>query len=307
VSFKIIPYNEIDKGKWNQFVDTHPQAWWWHRTEWIDYVDSRDDHLNLSFALQDNWEYTRIDPLFLNDKKLQVEGEPGPMPLVMYALTDFNVIIAQDKLVTEYFSGMKEEHQWTDVRYRMAIPVPEYMPSPWPGEVRNASWKTRVIMIPPDWSGVRKSYRPLITKVKRDKKIQVIGSGDEAFDGLEAFHSLHRKANKGETRPVGTWGANYDWLQSGNALLVLVGEPAVAGAYFIKYKNMAYYASGASIEPNCQHGAIWIGLEALAKEGMEQVEIGWMARPWDNEKYKNIAFFKSGFGGVEQWISSYIF
>jgi hypothetical protein len=141
------------------------------------------------------------------------------------------------------------------------------------------------------WSDVRKSYRGIINKAKRNYSISVM-SADVTF----AFQQLHAKANGGQPRNDATYSCQRSWLETDNGLLVMAfdGLVPLAAAYWILYRSCAYYMSGPSIADNVQHAVIWRSLEIL-KRGYMFAELGQIGG--ETEKEKKIGIFKTGFGG----------
>jgi hypothetical protein len=99
-----------------------------------------------------------------------------------------------------------------------------------------------------------------------------------------------------------------DWATRGyavTALAIPVGETYRAArgmALAIRYKQAAYYASGATLDDNLSHALIWHLMTTLRCGGLEQFEVGWGPRVSDTPKDLSIAFFKQGFGGAVQQV-----
>lgn len=61
----VVNYNDIDKDKWNDFVESSPEAWLYSTSSYIDYA-VKEGNVNISFALvTDSGEVQSICPLFL--------------------------------------------------------------------------------------------------------------------------------------------------------------------------------------------------------------------------------------------------
>jgi lipid II:glycine glycyltransferase (peptidoglycan interpeptide bridge formation enzyme) len=78
--------------------------------------------------------------------------------------------------------------------------------------------------------------------------------------------------------------------------------PVASFAYVIIAGDCAYYASAAT-EPSemrpVGHALQWHAIRQLKAAGVRWYELGWVDKPDFSEKEKHIAFFKSGFGGVD--------
>ena len=294
MTVQVIPYEQIDRAAWNALVADTPCGWWWQTTHWIDYLACLPDHVNLSFAVAGAHGYELVVPFFYSQGQIQAEGEPCPSPVGADAPDVLDAMASQ-------MEASWSVYRWPVERIRHGRTHQDRhgdltLDQGW----RDISWPTRVVTLPASWGEVRKSYRPLIARAVRERGVRV----GAAPSLIAEYHQLHAAARGRESRPPENWRQIAAWAAAGHVLVVLVGTPAVAGGYFLLYKGMAYYASGSSLEANCQHAAIWCALEALSIQPVRAVELGWCARPWDTVKQQQIAFFKAGFGGQEWWVTA---
>ncbi len=148
------------------------------------------------------------------------------------------------------------------------------------------------------WSDIRKSYRGLINKALKEFSICEYKEHSITWD-MDIFKDLHVAANGGQPRNDQTYAYQRNWMVSGNGMLVLCTDwpfsCAYAGAYWIIYKDAAYYMSGPSLLDDLQHAVIWKSLQLLKERGINLVELGQI--DGETEKERNIGKFKAGFGG----------
>lgn len=155
------------------------------------------------------------------------------------------------------------------------------------------------------WRRLRRSYRSLVHQAEKRYEIAVY-SHCEAVRGAPLIlraQMLHRIVAGRQTRCDATWGYQTDWLNAGHGVLVLAIDQVMAEdvgfAYGVRYKDWAYWCSGATTRPNVQHALQWHLMRALRCDGRTRYyEFGWDVTDKDDEKGRNIAFFKSGFGGT---------
>lgn len=158
----------------------------------------------------------------------------------------------------------------------------------------SAEWRTVVVdltlPLPELKRNLRKSYRSLVNKAGAPE------AGD-ARDLFAGYRALHAEQAGRQTRPDRTWEIMRDWLATGHGMLVAAGrEHLDAFGYFILWRDWAYYASGASTQPNRQHAVIWAAMRELQARGVRWLELGWVGQATD-DKGKAVEFFKTGFGG----------
>lgn len=144
------------------------------------------------------------------------------------------------------------------------------------------------------WSDIRKSYRGLINKALKEMSVDEYGP-EVMPEDMGIFKSLHARANNGQPRNDETYKHQYQWMKSGNGLLVMCTDwPTVyAAAYWIIYNKCAYYMSGPSIKDGVQHAVIWKSLQILKARKVELVEMGQI----DGKEEGTRGVFKTGFGG----------
>lgn len=180
-----------------------------------------------------------------------------------------------------------------------------------------AQFSTRVVSLDADrdtlWAGVRKSYRQIIARYNEDQGFGTGTLSDDLF--LEVCSRLHRTSAGRQTRPMESWQVQADWIRNGRAVCMVglrrdaetrlmdgfgdvLNAKAVAFAYVVRDGSWAYYFSGASLERDAMHYLQWSLMLALKDMGVRSYELGWQGEAQD-EKGRNIEFFRRGFGGTD--------
>lgn len=149
------------------------------------------------------------------------------------------------------------------------------------------------------WKNMRASYHGLIHAAER--RFGFLDNRDAEAMLMGRYKDLHHEAF-GPVRSDETFAIQEAWLKDGYGMLELAWsgyieiDRVVAGAYWIVYRNAAYYHSGPSVEKSVQHAVIWRSLLKLKSMKVRLVEMGPTAYTTDKER--GIAFFKQGFGGT---------
>ena len=153
---------------------------------------------------------------------------------------------------------------------------------------------------------IRKSYRSLINWGEKHLAITVHDHGNTTPEVIEDFRRLHIRVAGRETRSPETWRLQHRQVMENEGFIItgrLEGQ-LVTAALFIHSPSYCCYAVGASIremfDKPLSHAILWRSIVEAKQRGCRVYEMGdrWDLYP---EKYsdqeKNIAVFKSGFGG----------
>jgi hypothetical protein len=285
---------------WDAFVEQHSSGWFWHSHRWVSYcLAYRPDAQDCSFAVVfDNDVIGAVVPLVREGDAFTMGGHPGAEPLVeACSSSDIAALtVAVDAEVVR-LAGLHGVTRWA-VR---AIPARDDNSAPPTDAWRDISWHTVMMDLfqPHDalWTGVRKSYRSLVRAAQRQYRI-VVSAQPWA---VAVAHRLHREAAGRETRADATWLQMAEWATDGYVITALAMElpdtvRARGMAMAFRYKDAAYYASGATLDTDLSHALVWTLAETLQQGGLRRFEVGWTERPGDDDKARNIAFFKLGFG-----------
>lgn len=299
MSLALVPRSEVRDEAWDACVAAHPEGWWFHTSGWLAYALAYDPGCeDRSLAVVDEGGAVRgLAPLLSSPT---LGGQPYPSPLLPPATEDAET---GDLLLAAWAARVPVGATV------VARPQPERDGGWWP----DVAYRTRVVDLrQPEaelWQGVRKSYRSLIRRTERHGLVSVYsGPGWQdrrsAAAMVDVARTLHLAAAGRATRGLATWGLMGTWATLGHGLIGVAsrGAESVGYAYVLRYKDWAYYASGAALEPDVQHGLIWALVDALRHDGQtHHFELGREPREGDSDKERSIAFFKQGFGGLP-WV-----
>jgi hypothetical protein len=282
---------DIPARAWNEFVWRHEDGWFLHTSAWLDYAAAyTPDATDLSSAIgKPDGTILAIVPGMDAPGGIPCNGGQLPVPPLVAPGSGLKCEVGgHEKLRVAYRPGREPEEMPADgfcerTIYTFVVDL-------------QLSEKER-------WSAMRRSYRGLIRSGEKRLRTTVLSmsSPEAAWTHMAQALALHTAAAGRQTRSELTWRIQSDWLVAGYGVLAMAhaldGTP-VAFAYALRYKDWAYYFSGASAEDNVQHLLQWKLMEALGRDGATRFyELGHDAEPGDDAKLRNVAFFKSGFGG----------
>ena len=287
----ILPMRECVK-QWNTFVDAHAGAWFYHRTDWLDFQALQPGYTQRSFAIIEDDKILLLCPLLKHEASGDFIMPDGPCPVPLAATDNWNHLSA----VREMLAG--EGRRWilrtegTD-QYLFATNFPY-------STVESIGWRTRVLNLTQNedklHSALRKSYQSLINRGIERMEFEEGPMMVDEMQGLrqEAGRPYSRVAHELMRR----------WVEQGNAFCVAAfirGETPcrryLGANYFLVYKGSAYYMSGVHAEDNVAHALQWRSIQHMRRVlRLKHYEIGWQGHA-ENEKEANIEFFKSGWGG----------
>jgi hypothetical protein len=298
-----LPRHVLTPAQWDAYVTHHPWGWFWHTSHWIDYClayhPGAEDH---SFALTDGaGEIRAVVPLVREGDAFTMGGHPGADPLVVCERA--GEVVQRHVAAVAHLTGVR---RWAVRSSPVSSVTPRYPNTGW----TDRSWTTTVLdLTQPEaalWRGVRRSYHALIHKAERQHTILAAS----AAWAVEVAHRIHAQASGRETRAPRTWDLMAEWAEAGRVTVALAlqenSSPSSARgmALVIRFKDAAYYASGATLEDGLSHALIWHLVTTLQCGGVREFEVGWRARPGDTDKDRSIAFFKEGFGGAAYHVVS---
>jgi len=155
------------------------------------------------------------------------------------------------------------------------------------------------------WLNLRKSYKPLINRARREYTCLQIHKKNYSLDLCEEYRKLHAAAAGRVTRNIASFHAMHEMVGNGQAFIVLVQESSgktVGAYYFFLNAPYALYGSAATDpslgnDSGVGHLGVWEGILYARKLGCKYLDLGQLLiRPGITEKEKNIDFFKQGFG-----------
>ena len=281
----ILPWSQSLEQQWDAYCDDHPLAWLWHRSGWMRYCASRQDVLNLSFAVIADGEIVGICPIIHEGNALLYDSGPCPEPL-------YDSDIAKRELFAHLRSVM-DAYRIDHYDFRGSVDDIKTIEMPWKTRIVDLQHKSDMESIH-RWRNVRKSYKSLIHNAQATHRIEKsIDPRDVAI-----LHALHTAQAGRETRPQQTWDLMAAFVHTGHAYLctALNSAGVCAGAIYVySYKDREYYGHAATTVDNLNHALVW---EAIRTSDADKFEMGWQGHA-ASKKEASIEFFRRGFGGAD--------
>lgn len=309
LGYDVVERDKLPATAWNNYVDAHPQAWFWHREEWLNYsLDYTRHSIDKSFAVLKDGVVVGICPAITCGIEIRMGDDACIGPLASSPESTYEVINAIRSRLTNYIANWR----WNRVRgANVTGPLLGLSTERW---VYLSRWLTSVVPLhvskEQQWRGIRKSYRSLINQSKERHVVR-----KDRWDDYKACHQ------QCATRPRSgnTYDHQHDWFRrklasvyclygehdkSGPASVVVTSAQGGTGssdcssqslstilsaAYVITYKNRSYYASGPSLVKNTQHRLQWEVMRDLSSRNVKDYELGWLSDD-------GVGFFKSGWG-----------
>lgn len=314
--------------EWDEFCLQSGDAWFWHTTGWLRYTLAYKPELatrDLSVLICDgNDRIKAIVPLTLETKSLGGRGirefssgeEPIPGPA--YA----NSLSAPDKELVEKFVFFKvdelaRQHDVKRASFRQTPLTANFLNHNYYFNYflkygyLDISLNTQLIDLRPSeeelWRALRRNHRRNIKKVE-NLTAKIYTSAEITPAIFEKYQIMHRIAAGRQTRPDETFRIMFEWIKEhlGFLAAIEVKGKTIGFEYFTAYKNNGYGFSAAN-DPEfaflpIRHLVEWQAILRMKRMGYDFYEIGvqWYApllHDFPDEKRRNIAHFKRGFGG----------
>jgi hypothetical protein len=150
------------------------------------------------------------------------------------------------------------------------------------------------------FSNFRKSYKSLIRKESSDIKMSIVYNEDCSKDWKE-FRKLHISLAGKVTRTNETWNIQKENILNGKGLFIYFkkNEKLISGAFFdLTDKDIKYSVSlthNDYFKYNCNHKIIYQAIKFGHKKKFANIYLGILRQGENNERLKNIFFFKKGF------------
>lgn len=291
---------------WNDFCQESSEAWFWHSTDWIDYSIEYTEGTSLSFMVTENKQILAICPLILKDNEFQLFWSPAFADMVEKKKERvINFTFDQiDRLALE-----NKVKRASFMIYPLSFPSYNYLMKQ---GYLDISINTQVIDLKQDIKVIHGAMRKG-HDYDTDRGLKQLGTFIWDKDKInrntfDHYYELHQKDAGRITRPQITFNMQFDWIQSGYAILVetILDFKSVGFSYIFTYKNKAYYGSACSDPDYPQlpiaHVLTWKTIEWLKEHGFEYYELGWQS--YGNQFYDfpsakeiSISKFKRGFRG----------
>lgn len=270
---------------WNAYVDSHPNGWWFHRSEWLEYsLAMSPQAVDLSAMLVEDERIKAIQPMLRDhDGRLVCGGQYTPAMLAetdedaaalrAHYLTKFDkwpaaVQHRPDPLAQTYFRGLKQQ-----LRYTHVLDL-----SPSLDTLHAAMWN---------------SNKNLINRALRRYELTVTTAQWANMGAVKALHERKMAAHS-----LKVWMKMARWVKDGRMLLAALcdGTNLLGYALAIVYKDWAYYASGQTLVDDTQCALQWALIRRLKWMGIKYYELGKVED--DDARARSVAAFKSGFGST---------
>lgn len=325
----IVLLDNEKKRAWNDFCLESDDAWFWHTADWMDYViHYRPEYKpsQMSFFVKEDNKFIAACPLVSEEhdgiKEFSFSGFGSPVPALLNGLPARGRKKTQD-FIFEYIDSQVKSMGIKKASFRFSPLAPGFIGMKLPPAnyllkygYLDAAFNTQIldISLPIEElkSNVRKGHKSNISNMSGALEVGVFDNASISRQVYDLYCELHHKDAGRVTRPQKTFDLMFDWIKMDKAVLVgakLKGKEQYAGfAYFMKYKNGAYYGSACS-DPDLKelyiaHFILWEAVKWLKQGDTRFLEIGWQyyAPTFHypaTEKECAISKFKRGFGGEQ--------
>ncbi len=150
------------------------------------------------------------------------------------------------------------------------------------------------------FSNFRKSYKSLIRKEFKDIKMTIAFNEDCSYD-WEEFKKLHLYLSGKMTRTDKTWSLQKENILNGKGLFIYFKKDTqlISGAFFDLTNNDIKYSVSLThsdyFKYNCNHKILYHAIKFGHEKKISNMYLGILRQGEENERLKNIFFFKKGF------------
>ncbi len=150
---------------------------------------------------------------------------------------------------------------------------------------------------------MRKSYRSLINWGRRSLDLQLVSSAKPDKEAFMAFKALHIEVAGRQTRSDQTWQLQYEAICENHSYLILARLEGrlVAGNLIVCGNDEAYYGVGVNDrelfhdKKGIGHWPLVAAIFEAKRRGHKTFNLGNVGPTFENEKERDIGFFKKGF------------
>lgn len=314
----IAPRLAVGETAWNALVERSPEAWLWHRWEYIDAMATWPSREDRSLAVVDS------DATVIAVLPLQLVSTRRSK-IVSYRILDSPGGIATDPILSpqlqaeaqaillDEISAVATRERIAETQFAISPVTPSHRPPHTPAanpllaigfeDSSSSSW---IVALSDDkdaaWRGLEGRARTAIRKARRSG---VTVRRATASD-LSAYYSLHLATcyrRKLTPHPQSYFEAIFDLIERGLARIWLaeVNGSTVAGANFGWYKQATWYWTGASNDQGLRSEANsllhWTAISEMCDTGIDFYETGEaFLEPVGGDLYR-LSTFKRSFGG----------
>lgn len=316
---------------WDIFCMKSDDAWFWHTTEWMEYLLNYKPDLkneSLYFFVKEKNKILAIVPLAIEntifkDKKcteLSFGGSALPAPALHNDLDKKN----RSKILNfifEYIDSLAAKYNILRVTYKFSPLAPSFIETDYPQfnylmrySFIDASSSTRIIDLQKSkgdlWEDIRRNHKRGIDKIKNNFEILIYTEKNITQEIFDAYRLMHKKAAGRVTRPLSTFEKMHQWIRDGSAILTASKDKEKnkynGFEYYSIYKKNVYGFSAANDQEYSsipiRHLIEWETMMWLKERGYKYYEIGQEyygphLHNYPSDKEINISGFKQGFGG----------
>ncbi len=327
--------------EWNDFCLKSSEAWFRHTTWWQKYIlccREDSDSENLSFIVRQDGAILAVVPLisqyiYSDRTKHEFANYDTPCPLI--AMKDEMPTKQRDAVMEAAFEHIEDIAKQKDVSFGKFFIDPlidaspyenfddfdllkyGYMPNIMTTSIIDLTVGNELVL-----QKMRKGHKAAVKAVYRDGGFRVDifdkDSSDDFQSSMGIMQHIHFVDAGRKTRTDQSWEVTYEWIKAGHGFLVMVFDENlkeyIAAAWFMTYKQKAYYGSYATIDSSLLQGRAgyavqWAAMKYLIDHNYTCYETGWnyYSSYMDevDEKVQMISRFKHGFGGKKYPLFSF--
>jgi len=322
---EIVPLKTKLYPEWNKFCLNSNDAWFWHTTDWIDYLLAygvkKQSH-SLSFFIKDGPTVFAICPLVVSQnesrKEFACKGFPIDSPALVNNLSKKRHLKIL-KLAFAHIDKLALKHRVKKALFKISPETKNFLYQKTLKfnflnmfDFIDASSMTQILNLKKPkaqlWREIKKKQRHEIKKSIKNFKVKIFNNKNYSPEIMKQYRKLHQKASGRQTRSVKTFRLMFDWIKKKEAILLrsTYKEKAVGFILLNIYKNAAYYHSACNDpefkKKSISHSLQWEAIKWLKRSGFEFYNIGEQKispqiYSLPNKKEKNISYFKRSFGG----------
>lgn len=330
-----------NENEWNDFCLKNSEAWFRHTTWWHKYILScreDSDSENFSFIIRQDGAILAVVPLIMqyiysDRKKHEFANYDTPCPTI--AIKDGLSLKQRSDVLDSAFEHIEQIASSKNVSLGKFFIDPlieaspyenfddfdllkyEYSPSIKTTSIIDLSLGIDVVL-----QRMRKGHKAAVKAVYRDGGFRVDIFDKESIGDFQSsmgiMQNIHLIDAGRKTRSDLSWKITYEWLKAGYGFLTMLYDEErseyIAGAWFMAYKQKAYYGSYAIRDSSLLQGRAgyaiqWAAIKYLIEHGYKYYETGWnFYSSYKNEvddKVLMISRFKHGFGGKKYPLFSF--
>src|SRR3989338_2133526 len=321
---KILPLTREKYQEWDEFCRKSDEAWFWHTSEWIEYVLNYKPDLgpkNMSFFVTDGQKIVAICPLILQsmdgNSEFYYGADYGQVPAFLNELSTRE----NTKIMKLVFNHLDELSKAENV-IRLSMRFPSLDKAFLEDKKNNFNYLTKFNFLDSSiaaqiidlrkieselWGDFTHGLRETINKGMQCYKINIFDNNNITETKFREYQELHKIDAGRVTRQQKTFDLMLDFIKKGYAVLAEAEKDGVSTsfAYIYIYKKSAYYGSSCKAKHNeivpSGHLLQWHIIQWLKNHGYFFYEIGGQRYGntlfnFPDKKELGISTFKRSFG-----------